>query len=167
MRAMGHPQSLAFSVLARQHPTTFSSGARDEDHALPRGPDAVHVDDVVDLVARGDDRPEPPEVVGAVAERPHVDFELGLGELPRESRHEGSEPPRRRVVLGDLGAAARCAPPSVRAHLGPAVFPHRRTADIAFSRRQRSPPPPKADFSCREASLNRGAKRGSDTLFHL
>ena len=141
-------------------------GAGDEDDALPGEPDAVHVDDVVDLVAYGQDRPDSPEPARMLAERPRVGRQLRLGELSQQPRHEGPEPSRRRVVPDDLGAAAGLAPPSLRARFGKPVLLHGCAADAAFPDRHRLPPP-EADFFLEKASLSRRVKPGSDTLFCL
>lgn len=87
-------------------------GACDEDDGLvARKPDAVHGNDVVDLVADGRDRPDVPEVLGMLPERPRVLHELCLGELPDKPPDKGLEPSGRGVVSPGLQAAAREASP--------------------------------------------------------
>ena len=56
-------------------------GAGDQDDALSRKPDAIHVDDVVNLIAHGDDRPQLPEPACVIAKRSGIYLQLGLREL--------------------------------------------------------------------------------------
>lgn len=67
-------------------------GTGDENDAFSGEPDTVHVDDVVDLVANGDDRPYLPEVGGLLAEQPGIHSKLGLGELAEEPSRETTQP---------------------------------------------------------------------------
>lgn len=80
--------------------------AGDEHDAFSRQPDAIHVDDMVDLVANGNDGPEAPKRRRLVAERARSHPELRLRELPQKPADEGLEIPGSGVVALDERAAA-------------------------------------------------------------
>lgn len=80
--------------------------ACDEDDAFSRQPNAVHVDDMVDLVANGDDRPEIPKGRRLVAKRARSHSQLRLRSLPQKPADENLEPPGAGVVALYGGAAA-------------------------------------------------------------
>lgn len=81
--------------------------AGDEHDAFSRQPDAVHVDDMMDLVADGDDGPEAPKRRRLVAERARGHPELRLRVLAEKPADEGLEPPGSGIVALDGRAAAR------------------------------------------------------------
>lgn len=120
-------------------------GAGDEYRASPAYPDAVHVDDVMDLVAYGEDGPEPPEPRRLLPEGARGKGELALRELAQQPRDEQLERSRRGVVLAHRRASAPGAAPSLRPGFRGPVSLHPGAADIAFRVCHR-PPPQQADF---------------------
>lgn len=80
--------------------------ACDEDDAFSRQPNAVHVDDMVDLVANGDDRPEIPKGRRLVAKRARSHSQFRLRSLTQKPTDENLEPPGAGVVALYGGAAA-------------------------------------------------------------
>lgn len=91
--------------------------ARDQDDAAALEPDAVHMDDVVDLVAHRGGRPQGPELRGQAPESPRGHSHLGLGPLRQEPIQEEGQHARLAVVTLRGGRAARRAAPSLGTRL--------------------------------------------------
>lgn len=95
--------------------------ARDQDDAAALEPDAVDMDDVVDLVAQRGGRPQGPELRGQAPESPRGHSHLGLGPLRQQPIQEEGQHARLAVVTLRGGRAARRAAPSLGARLRLAV----------------------------------------------
>ena len=95
--------------------------ARDQDDAAALEPDAVDVDDAVDLVAQRGGRPQGPELRGQAPEGSRGHSHLGLGPLRQEPIQEEGQHARLVAVTLRGGRAARRAAPSLGARLGLAV----------------------------------------------
>jgi len=114
----GYPRHQISPVLRVLAPREMAAddvlvGAGDEQHAAPSHPESVHVDDVVDFVARRQDRPQLPEPRRPPSERPRGSGEVALPVAGQQPTDERLELAGLRVVSDRGGRAAFPAAPSL------------------------------------------------------